>query len=531
MTAIRVRQSLSWGKCVSIRSLPPATVALREPPKAPPHWVGVGCRSMSEQNVKPDRESREESDSASYSMRETMGISSYDEATVDAVRDFESLPADFGRYQVLSKLGEGGMGAVYLADDRQLNRKVALKIPKFAVSNVSKLAQRFQREAQAAATLSHPNICPVFDAGEIDGVNYMAMGFVQGQPLSAFIRTQSPPSERGAAMTVRKIALALEEAHQHGVVHRDLKPANIMIDHRNEPIVMDFGLACQADQAIDSRLTQDGAILGSPAYMSPEQLEGKPENIGPSCDIYALGVLLFELLTGHLPYKGSGTMASIISEVFSKPTPDPRRYREDMDPRLAMICRKAIAKNVEHRFVSMTDFADSLTAYLRSEPDDSLALPAEATRGASITGSAELIRAREQYEMAQSLCKSGQLEAAAAVLERMSTLSDADTKKYANWAKTELVRLRERSSQTEKGSDILQDDNLWKEEFHAPLAKPVKRPKGLSSLGEENSWLPYLIAVSIGALIFMLGLILVGAFTNAFFSDEPGDPPAIKKPK
>lgn len=443
-------------------------------------------------------------------MRETRSISSGDYGEEAVSSEFTSLPADFGRYHVLSKLGEGGMGAVYLADDRQLNRKVALKIPKFAVSKVSRLGQRFQREAQAAATLSHPNICPVFDAGEIDGVNYMAMGFVQGKPLSAFIHGPQRPSARGAAMTIRKVALALQEAHQNGVVHRDLKPANIMVDHRNEPIVMDFGLACQADQAIDSRLTQDGAILGSPAYMSPEQLEGKPENIGPSCDIYALGVVLFELLTGRLPYQGKGTMASIISEVFAKPTPDPREFRSDIDPRLALICRKAIAKSAEHRFASMSAFAASLTAYLRSEPDESLTLPAE-RRTRSVGGSAELIRAREQYDLAQSLCQSGQYQAAAAVLQRMSKLANVETKQYSQWADTQLERLAE----LERG-DLLRDESLWQQEADAPLAIP-RKPKGaFAAISAEYPWLPYLIAVSLGALIFMIGLIVVGAIGQAF---------------
>ena len=308
--------------------------------------------------------------------------------------DFAELPIDFGRYHVTEKLGEGGMGSVYLAHDNQLNRKVALKIPKFAQSNVSKLVERFHREARSAATLSHPNICPVFDAGEIDGTHYMAMGYVQGRSLSDFTRTEKRQTMRSAVRTVRKVALALQEAHLQGVVHRDLKPGNIMIDHRNEPIVMDFGLACQPDQESDSRLTQDGAILGSPAYMSPEQLEGKVDKIGPACDIYSLGVVLFELLTGELPFKGTGSIMSIIGEVFSKEPPDPADSRENLDPRLSLICRKALAKDAENRYGSMLEFADELTLFLKTSGDETSATgKADAT---VISGSAELIRAKEQ---------------------------------------------------------------------------------------------------------------------------------------
>ncbi len=437
--------------------------------------------------------------------------------------DFAELPIDFGRYHVTEKLGEGGMGSVYLAHDNQLNRKVALKIPKFAQSNVSKLVERFHREARSAATLSHPNICPVFDAGEIDGTHYMAMGYVQGRSLSDFTRTEKRQTMRSAVRTVRKVALALQEAHLQGVVHRDLKPGNIMIDHRNEPIVMDFGLACQPDQESDSRLTQDGAILGSPAYMSPEQLEGKVDKIGPACDIYSLGVVLFELLTGELPFKGTGSIMSIIGEVFSKEPPDPADSRENLDPRLSLICRKALAKDAENRYGSMLEFADELTLFLKTSGDETSATgKADAT---VISGSAELIRAKEQYELAQSLFRSGQTTAAVAILEKMVMLTDTNARQYIDWAKSELAKCQQATSQeanatTDSPLPVLATD-IWQDEFATPASHDPLGVKSSFTSDAQSNWLPYLIAASIGAMVFMVSVIVL----STIFNDAPKPPP------
>lgn len=276
----------------------------------------------------------------------------------------------FGRYRILKTLGEGAMGSVYLALDNQLQRKVALKIPKISPREQSRFTERFLREARAAATLTHPNICPVYDVGEFDGVHFITMGYVQGHSLADFVNPDKLQHERNIATVVRKIALALYEAHINGLVHRDVKPANIMIDHRNEPIIMDFGLARNIDDEDDARLTRDGAILGSPAYMSPEQIEARVENIGPPCDIYALGVILYEVLTGQLPYQGS--VASIIGQILSKEPIPPRQLRPDLSPRLEEICLKAMAKKASDRFASMKEFAAALAEFLKSKPEDAV---------------------------------------------------------------------------------------------------------------------------------------------------------------
>lgn len=279
------------------------------------------------------------------------------------------MPGDtFGRYRILKTLGEGAMGSVYLAHDTQLDRKVALKIPKFDGASESKHIGRFLREARSAATLNHPNICQVFDVGEIDGTHFMTMAYVAGHTLQDFVNPEKPQRDRNVANVVRKIALALHEAHVNGLVHRDVKPGNVMIDPRNEPIVMDFGLARQIDEADDARLTRDGAILGSPAYMSPEQIEGKADKLGSHSDIYSLGVILYELLTGNLPFQGS--VASIIGQILAKEPDSPLKHRPDMSPRLAEICVKAMAKKPEDRYASMQVVANELMEFLKSKPED-----------------------------------------------------------------------------------------------------------------------------------------------------------------
>lgn len=292
------------------------------------------------------------------------------EATALRSRARPKLAGDtFGRYRILKTLGEGAMGSVYLALDNQLQRKVALKIPKVNAKEQFRFIERFLREARSAATLNHPNICPVYDVGEIDGVHFITMGYIQGHSLADFVNPDKPQNERNIATVMRKIALALHDAHANGLVHRDVKPANVMIDHRNEPIIMDFGLARHIDDEEDARLTRDGAILGSPAYMSPEQIEGRADKIGPACDIYALGVVMYELLTGQLPYQG--TVASIIGQILSKEPPHPSRLRPSISQRLGDICLKAMSKEINQRFASMKEFATALGDFLKSKPEDS----------------------------------------------------------------------------------------------------------------------------------------------------------------
>lgn len=285
---------------------------------------------------------------------------------------FPTLPAEFGRYRVLKLLGRGGMGAVYLAQDSQLGREVALKIP-FIDATKSQRLERFAREARSAAALKHPNICTVFDAGEIGGRPFLTMEYVAGTPLEQEIGADVLMPQARAAEVVRKVALALEYAHRKGTIHRDLKPANIMMAADGEPVVIDFGLAKQvADVDPDaSKLTADGGVLGTPTYMSPEQVRGDAA-VGPASDVYALGVVLFELLTGAPPYTGS--LGAVMGQILTAPVPPVREFRADADPRLDAVCQRAMAKAPADRFRSMAEFASALGDYLSSP---SLPAPSE----------------------------------------------------------------------------------------------------------------------------------------------------------
>jgi predicted Ser/Thr protein kinase len=277
-----------------------------------------------------------------------------------------SLPEQFGRYRVLRCLGQGMMGAVYLADDTQLERPVALKIPKFiGADDDEEMAQRFYREAKAAALLRHANLCPVYDVGEIDGIRYLSMAYIEGRPLSEVLSEGGPLDPREAATFVLKLARALQAAHSRSVIHRDLKPANIMIDAHQEPIIMDFGLARQMNKG-DSRLTQEGMLMGSPAYMSPEQVEGDMERMGPGCDIYSLGIILYELLTGEVPFKGS--IAAVMGQILSSAPRKPSSIKGGIDPALEAVCLKMIAKRPEDRFASMGEVVHALDAYIAGRP-------------------------------------------------------------------------------------------------------------------------------------------------------------------
>jgi serine/threonine protein kinase len=212
----------------------------------------------------------------------------------------QPLPETFGRFRIVKKLGEGGMGAVYLAEDPQLGRQIALKVPHFSDEDGPGVVERFRREARMAAEISHPNLCTVYDVGEIGGTHYLTMPFIEGATLSRLLHQEGPWPEARAAGLCAVLARALEVLHRKGIVHRDLKPSNVLVRPTGEPVLMDFGLA-RSFTAPSQRLTASGARLGTPAYMSPEQVAGKTKEIGPASDIYSLGVMLYELVAGELP--------------------------------------------------------------------------------------------------------------------------------------------------------------------------------------------------------------------------------------
>jgi serine/threonine-protein kinase len=221
---------------------------------------------------------------------------------------------------------------------------VALKVPHFSDGDDPRVRERFLREAKSAAKLDHPNLCPVYDAGVQDGIYYLTMPFLKGRPLSDFCGKALPEGE--AVKMVTLVARALEFTHGKGVIHRDLKPSNIMIVGGVGPVVMDFGLAKQVRQG-DQKLTRAGEPFGTPAYMSPEQVNGDLERIGPATDIYSLGVILYELLTGQLPF--DGTKEAIYGKILYTEPKLPSALVPALHPAVDGICRKAMAKTIVER--------------------------------------------------------------------------------------------------------------------------------------------------------------------------------------
>jgi predicted Ser/Thr protein kinase len=280
------------------------------------------------------------------------------------------LPTQFGRYRVKKKLGGGGMGSVYLVENTELEREEALKVPHFVEGDDPQLRERFLREAKSAARLDHPNLCSVYDAGVLDGVYFLTMRFLKGKPLSDFTGKPQPP--RKAAEIVVALAQALAAAHAKGVIHRDLKPSNVMLVAEVGPVVMDFGLAKNVDA--DKKLTSAGSMLGTPAYMPPEQVNGDLERMGPASDVYSLGVILYELLTGRLPFEGS--MAAILGQIVYAEPPSPSALLPGLTPDLDEICRKALAKEPAARYPSMEAFAAALSGLLRAARAEGAADPA-----------------------------------------------------------------------------------------------------------------------------------------------------------
>ncbi len=282
-----------------------------------------------------------------------------------ALAPWRTLPAIFGRYRVTKLIGRGAMGTVYRAQDFELDRVVALKIPHRSPDGSFLQKDRHLQEARAAAGLRHPNICAVFDVGQIDGVDFIAMEYVEGRPLSDFLRQGRCPPAAIIVGLIRRLAQALLAAHSEGVVHRDLKPDNILVRKDGEPVLMDFGLACRPTPEGAERLSRDGMMIGSPAYMAPEQARGEGATVGPAADIYGLGVVFYELLTGRLPFTGS--VMTILAKILTEDPPSILLLRPETDLELAGICHRMLSKRPGDRFASMQEVADVLKEWLHSK--------------------------------------------------------------------------------------------------------------------------------------------------------------------
>lgn len=270
---------------------------------------------------------------------------------------------DVAGYEILEVIGYGGMGVVYKARQLGLNRLVALKMVLAGANASPDSLARFRSEAEAVAQLAHPNIVQIFDIGEQEGCPFLAMEHVGGGSLAQQL-DGTPVPARQAATLVMSLARAVHHAHERGIVHRDLKPANVLLLADGTPKIADFGLAKRADSDIVH--TQTGAILGSPSYMAPEQAAGATSKIGPATDVYALGVILYELLTGRPPFRGA-SLLDTIEQVREHSPPSPRLLQPKIPRDLETICLKCLEKQPKRRYASAADLADDLMLFLRGD--------------------------------------------------------------------------------------------------------------------------------------------------------------------
>lgn len=310
------------------------------------------------------------------------GYSADNESTIDLTHASPGFlqpsgPLEIPGYEILDELGHGGMGVVYKVRHLKLNRVVALKIPKLEAPDAEFIRSRFLREAQAAAALNHPHICPIHDLGEINGIPYLTMPIIDGLQLSQKI-AEGPLPLTEAIRLAHQVADALQVAHGHGVIHRDLKPDNILLDQLDQPIIMDFGLARRADLS-GTTLTAVGQIMGTPPYMPPEQFNGDIDAMGPASDIWSLGVVLYEMLTGVKPFRGGFlTLAAQIAHDMPAP---PSQSRPFLDPVLDTIVLRALQKKPGDRWPSMQAFAEALDEYQSNQPTDARMLGGSEDRG------------------------------------------------------------------------------------------------------------------------------------------------------
>jgi serine/threonine protein kinase len=285
-----------------------------------------------------------------------------------ATRDWTPPAADWPAipgYEILAELGRGGMGVVYRARQVSSSRLVALKMIRDGALASRQQRDRFRIEAEAAARMRHPNLVQIYDVGEHSGRPYFAMELVEGGSLDKHLAGRPQPAPQAAEL-LRTLALAVQHAHERKIVHRDLKPANILLPSPAVPKIMDFGLAKRLDSD-STAWTQDGAVLGTASYMAPEQAAGRVREIGPAVDVYALGGILYELLTGRPPFAGDSWEQTVQQVLHDEPAP-PARLRPEVPRDLETVCLKCLEKEPGRRYASAAELAEDLGRFLEGQP-------------------------------------------------------------------------------------------------------------------------------------------------------------------